>query len=169
MTVAPFPHDSHGEREGLSMKSSPISVASPPSPQALREVRRDTLLRRARTCYGHLAGVAGVHLMDELFRNGWLEAAPATTDARRVCYAPTAGGAAALTQRGVVIPAPKSGKTIAFSCLDWTERRPYLGGALGRAIADALAGAGCIAHVPGSRVVELGGGLGGGLGRWLDM
>ena len=132
------------------------------SPQARREVRRDTALRRARTCYGHLAGVAGVDLLEELLRLGWLEVAAA--DAGRVGYAPTVAGAAALARRGVVVPAARGGKLAAFSCLDWTERRPHLGGALGRAIAAALVDAGCVVRNPGSRVVTVNGGLGG----WLD-
>ena len=128
----------------------------PASPQARREVRRDTPLRRARTCYGHLAGVAGVQLMDELLRRGWLEIASAPSPgARRVEYVTTAAGAAALVERGVTIPAPKSRQPAAFACLDWTERRPHLGGALGRAIAAALLDAGCIIRVPDSRAVIL--------------
>ncbi len=137
------------------MNSSILSASAPPSPQALREIRRDTPLRQARTCYGHLAGVAGVRLMDELLQRGWLEAIPTGPDARRIYYAPTAGGADSLARRRVVIPASKSGKPIAFSCLDWTERRAHLGGRLGRAIVDALAEMGCASRVPGSRVVSL--------------
>ena len=134
------------------------------SPQARREVRRDTALRRARTCYGHLAGVAGVDLLEELLRLGWLGVA-AAADSRRVGYAPTVAGAAALGQRGVVVPAGRGGMVAAFSCLDWTERRPHLGGALGRAIVAALVDAGCVVRNPGSRVVTVNGG---GLGGWLD-
>ena len=43
------------------------------SSQAEREVRCDSRLRQARTCYGHLAGVAGVALMDRMISLGWLE------------------------------------------------------------------------------------------------
>lgn len=103
-------------------------------------------------------------LMDELLRRGWLEAIQGSPDARRVNYIPTVEGAAALTERGVIAPAIKSGKPVAFSCLDWTERRWHLGGALGRAIVDALADAGCIQRTPGSRVVTLKESL----YRWLD-
>lgn len=134
------------------------------SPQARREVRRDTPLRRARTCYGHLAGVAGVHLLEELLRLEWLATAPAPPDARRIRYAPTPAGAAALARRGVTIPAPRGRPPTAFACIDWTERRPHLGGALGRAIAAALFDAGCIAPNPGSRAVTLNRGPDG----WLD-
>lgn len=128
----------------------------PPSPQARREVRRDTPLRRARTCYGHLAGVAGVQLMDELLLRGWLETTSVPSPGTgRVAYAPTAAGAMALACRGVAVPAAKPGKPAAFACLDWTERRPHLGGALGRAIAAAMFDAGCIIRIPNSRAVTL--------------
>src|ERR1043166_3239825 len=45
----------------------------PRSLQAGREVRRNTAMRQARTCYDHLAGVAGVQLLDEMLRRRWLE------------------------------------------------------------------------------------------------
>ena len=45
-------------------QNEPIRVRPKFSPQSQREVRRNTPLRQARTCYGHLAGVAGVALMD---------------------------------------------------------------------------------------------------------
>jgi hypothetical protein len=45
----------------------------PPSHQAAREVRRNSSIRQARTCYDHLAGVVGVTLMDTMLQQGWLE------------------------------------------------------------------------------------------------
>ena len=146
------------------MTSSMLLPIRPPSPPALREVRRDTPLRRARTCYGHLAGVAGVELMDELLGRGWLDTLPVGPDASRVQYAPTAAGIAAFTVRGVDIPAAKSGKSIAFSCIDWTERRPHLAGSLGRSIVSAMFHGGCIERTQGSRVVTVTGDL----LHWLD-
>src|SRR5437870_9575944 len=54
-----------------------LRTLTPPTPssslQAVREVRRNTSMRQARTCYDHLAGVAGVQLLDEMLRRGWLE------------------------------------------------------------------------------------------------
>jgi len=134
------------------------------SPQARREVRRDTPLRRARTCYGHLAGVAGVRLMDDLLARGWLTPAPSELPNGRIQYIPAVEGINALLSRGVAIPAPKGGKPIAFSCTDWTERRPHLGGALGRSIVESLAVAGYIERTPGSRAVALLDGF----ERWLS-
>ena len=146
------------------MTSSMLLPIRPASPQAEREVRRDTPLRRARTCYGHLAGVAGVRLMDELLDRGWLETIAGEPDARRLNYKPTALGIPAFTARGVAVPSEKPGKPIAFSCIDWTERRPHLGGVLGRAIVAAMADAGCIERTSASRVVTLTGDI----CRWLD-
>jgi hypothetical protein len=141
------------------MTSSMLLPVKPLSAQAAREVRRDTALRRARTCYGHLAGVTGVALMDGLLDRGWLEVVPAGPDARRLQYLPTALGIAALTARGIAVPVARSGKPVAFSCVDWTERRPHLGGALGRAIVEAMAQSGCIERTPESREVTLAGDL----------
>lgn len=94
-----------------------------------------------------------------MVRRGWLDETSALRDTPRVHYAPTAEGIASLTKRGVAIPTQKSGKPVAFSCLDWTERRWHLGGALGRSIADALTQGDLIQRTPGSRVVILTGGL----------
>ena len=93
-----------------------------------------------------------------------MEPIPSPPDARRVYYTLSVAGAASLAELGVDIPVSKAGKAVAFSCLDWTERRWHLGGALGRAIVDAAVEAGCVRRVPGSRVVELAGSL----DRWLD-
>ena len=67
-------------------------------------------------------------------------------------------------RRGVDVPAAKSGKPVAFACTDWTERRWHLGGALGRAIVDAMEEAGSLRRDPGTRVVRLTGSL----ENWLD-
>ena len=136
------------------MTSSMLLPIRPASAQALREVRRDTPLRRARTCYGHLAGVAGVGLMDELLARGWLQALPHGPGTGRVHYATTVEGAMALAGRGVALPPPVKGRSNAFSCVDWTERRPHLAGALGRAIVSALEASGWIERTAGSRVVD---------------
>lgn len=141
------------------MTSSMLFPIRPASAQALREVRRDTSLRRARTCYGHLAGVAGVELMDELMARNWLEGLPLQPWASRIHYVTTADGAAALAERGVLVPVARNGKSLAFSCIDWTERRPHLGGGLGRAIVSALVASGWIERTSGSRVV----------GAWRDL
>lgn len=130
------------------------------SGQASREVERDSALRRARTCYDHLAGVAGVALLDELLRRGWVSPHGARPDFRL-----TADGHAGLTTGGVDLPRAASAKrSYAHGCLDWTERRPHLGGALGAEIVRTLEREGMLARLQGSRAVTLAQAP----ERWLD-
>ncbi|MEJ8847024.1 helix-turn-helix domain-containing protein [Variovorax rhizosphaerae] len=98
--------------------------------------RRDTFrpntptrLRAARTCYDHIAGSAGVALHDQLLAQGWIEAAAQGSD-----YELTANGALALESLGLDIDAARQARRrFACACLDWSERRPHLGGALAAA------------------------------------
>jgi DNA-binding transcriptional ArsR family regulator len=125
------------------------------SPQAVRQVRRNTALRQGRTCYDHLAGVAGVQLLDELLRRGWLASAAGVQDTR-LHYRLTPQGSQALTTCGVdVVSARRGRRRFAYGCLDWTERRAHLGGALGAAVLAALQGAGVVRRQPQSRALVL--------------
>jgi DNA-binding transcriptional ArsR family regulator len=134
---------------------TPATVASPlslRSAQADREVRRDSPIRRARTCYDHLAGVAAIELLDELTQRGWLTG-PSGDDRG---YALTAAGAAALAGRGIDVErAITARRRLAFGCIDWTERRPHLGGALGAEVLLALERGGVVQRAAATRVVVL--------------
>ena len=130
------------------------SQLSPPSPQAAREVRRNSPVRQARTCYHHLAGVAGVTLMEAMLQQGWLEVGEEAK--RRTHFRLTLSGHHALSNRGVSLSAEKSSRRMyAYGCLDWTERCFHLGGALGASILDALLEAGVVQRQRGNRVVTL--------------
>lgn len=87
-------------------------------------------LRAARTCYDHLAGTLGVSLYEAFRTHGWIAQA-ARSDACDL----TAAGGAPLAALGIDIEAARaSRRRFAFACLDWSERRPHLGGALGAAL-----------------------------------
>ncbi len=88
---------------------------------------RDAALRQARVCYDHLAGERGVALLQGLARSGWIADAgvPQLTGL----------GRAALIALGVDIPAlEQARRPLCRHCLDWSERRGHLGGALGAAL-----------------------------------
>jgi hypothetical protein len=124
----------------------------PISPQAAREVQRNTVLRQGRTCYDHLAGVVGVELLDALLQRGWLEESAGL----RPRYRLTPSGRQALQSRGVALPdMQQTRRQFAYGCLDWTERRPHLGGALGAAILQALSDSGYVCRNRTSRPVIL--------------
>ena len=135
------------------------SSGTPPiSAQAAREVRRDTPLRRARTCYDHLAGVAEVALFDEILNRGWLEQTE-SQDSPRVSYHLTPLGQQALAGKGVDLTPSSSKRRFAYGCTDWTERRLHVGGALGAAVLRALQARDIVHRTPGTRTVTVQSGI----------
>ena len=128
--------------------------APPRSTQAAREVRRNSALRQARTCYQHLAGIAGVELLATLLDRGWLE--PEESQDSRTSYRPTPLWLQQLHHRGIeAIPATNSRRRFAYGCMDWTERRLHLGGSLGALLMGALNAQGAVRRQQGTRVVLL--------------
>jgi hypothetical protein len=89
-------------------------------------------LRAARTCYDHMAGTLGVALHDRFQALGWLSAgSPGGGDALNL----TLDGAKAFAALGVDLDATRTlRRRFAYACLDWSERRPHVGGALGAAL-----------------------------------
>ncbi|MBC8280783.1 MAG: hypothetical protein H8E48_08365 [Chloroflexi bacterium] len=143
----------------MAQNQGPIRVRPKFSPQSKREVLRDTPLRQARTCYGHLAGVAGMALMDEMLSLKWLEETSTPVSGNRVGYALTPEGLQAMEGLGVpVSEAAKSTGNFAFGCLDWTEPGHHLGGSLGRAVTSFLSDKGFVGRTQGIREVTLQGG-----------
>ncbi len=113
-----------------------------------------TPIRRARTCYDHLAGITGVQLLDELLQRNWI--AVSAANGKRPQYGLTPAGVHAFLARGVNLgEARKSRRLFAYGCLDWSERRPHLAGALGAAVLDALAAAGVVQDSADTRAVQL--------------
>ena len=89
-------------------------------------------LRAARTCYDHMAGTAGVSLHDRFKALGWLTAASNPSDNS---YDLTPNGTKAFEALGIDIHATRAlRRRFACACLDWSERRPHVGGALGAAL-----------------------------------
>ncbi|HLZ73227.1 MAG TPA: metalloregulator ArsR/SmtB family transcription factor [Dehalococcoidia bacterium] len=137
--------------EALGRLAGMPDVAPRRSAQAERLVRNDAPMRQARRCYDHLAGVAGVGLLDELLARGWLTPAEA-----RPGFVLSPAGSAALEARGVdVAAAIRARRRFATACLDWTERRPHLGGALGAAILGGLLQAKLATACDGDRALRL--------------
>jgi len=95
----------------------------------------DHSLAEARTCYDHLAGRLGVAVFDHLADAGALLAPPAA-DNSEITLGPGAAEAFAALGVDIGAPLPRRRKA-ATTCLDWTERRPHLGGALGAAVLDS--------------------------------
>jgi DNA-binding transcriptional ArsR family regulator len=90
-----------------------------------------THLRAARTCYDHMAGLAAVLMRDRFERLKWLQPDKSGNDD----YEVTATGAAALAGIGIDVDSLRPlRRRFAYACVDWSERCPHIGGALGSAL-----------------------------------
>ena len=103
----------------------------------------------ARSCYDHVAGRLGVALADALQTKGWLTAT-------EMDYEVTTKGEAALTAFGLDLTAlRKQRRHFARPCLDWTERRHHVAGALGAAFMAQLLERRWLKKDPKGRVLHL--------------
>ncbi|MGW2867225.1 ArsR/SmtB family transcription factor [Kitasatospora sp. NPDC001225] len=102
------------------------------APRNLTEATRLSAEARARTCYDHLAGRLGVAVSDALFARGLVTEEDG--------LALTGRGRDWLAAQAIELPpgaGRRGGRPVVRSCLDWTERRSHLGGALGAALCRA--------------------------------
>ncbi len=108
-----------------------LSVLAGGSRRAFRTTT-PSRLRAARTCYDHLAGTVGVALHDRFHALGWLTAG---RDGGAGAYELTREGADAFSALGIDLDVIRGlRRRFAIACLDWSERRPHIGGALGAAL-----------------------------------
>jgi DNA-binding transcriptional ArsR family regulator len=118
--------------------------------RAVRPVRtgpRDEAMRAARVCYDHLAGAAGVRLVDVMLSRGWLVDTGGN-------LAVTEAGEAWLASFGLDMAAlRRQRRPLCRACLDWSERRTHLGGALGAALFAAMESKAWLRRVGVSRAI----------------
>lgn len=106
-------------------------------------------VRVARTCYDHLAGHLGVALTASMVDREFL--LPRGKD-----FQLTAAGEAFLAGLGVNLEnARKKRRAFARQCLDWSERRPHLGGALGAVFAQRFFDLRWLRRIPESRALAV--------------
>jgi DNA-binding transcriptional ArsR family regulator len=137
------------------MMESIMQVASRLEPASKRLVvgPRDAALRAARTCYDHLAGHLGVALADAMVRGGQVELA---NDAGLVTDAGVSLlGRIGIDVDGLMAPRGKSKRILCRPCLDWSERRPHLAGAVGAALCAQCFAKGWIRRIKGTRAVAI--------------
>jgi DNA-binding transcriptional ArsR family regulator len=124
---------------GLAHRLGAIQVDSGPV---------DPALRKARVCYDHLAGELGVLVFDALRQQGSVR---------------TVGRTVKLTQKGerfchdlgIDLAALERGRRpLCLACLDWSQRRHHLAGALGAAILNRFFTLGWARRPKGTRIVS---------------
>lgn len=113
---------------------------------------RDAALRHARVCYNHLAGEMGTRMYDALWARRYLDGVGLDGDEDDVVL--TAEGAQFAASLGVDVDALARGRApLCRPCLDWSERRTHLAGALGRAFLTRFETMGWVTRQPSSRLV----------------
>jgi DNA-binding transcriptional ArsR family regulator len=145
-----------------------LARLSPPAPvRSLREGTRAAALRAARTCYDHLAGRLGVEIFGRLIANGDIMGGDGrhhrdravndrfSAEGHDLAYRLTDRGRGRLADLGVPLPDPAEGALALRYCVDWTEQRHHLSGAVGRALAARLLDLGWLRRAPRGRAVHL--------------
>jgi len=108
---------------------------------------RDPAMRRARVCYDHLAGELGVAMLDGLLARGVIED-------RGGSLSLGDGGMGFVRTFGVATETLRAGRRpVCKACLDWSERRSHLAGALGKGMLEAIYAKGWARRLEGGRVV----------------
>jgi DNA-binding transcriptional ArsR family regulator len=126
-----------------------MAVAAEGPPRYRPRWRGDEALRTARTCYDHLAGRLGVALADSLSARGHVVLGD---DGGIV----TASGQAFLSEFGIDVARVAQGKrAFCRPCLDWSERRPHLAGAVGAALAKRSFDLGWVTRLRDTRALAI--------------
>ena len=115
-----------GEHTAAALEALMVVAVGPDNRFVSKTPQR---LREARTCYDHMAGTIAVALHDRFEQLGWLTTTPA------LAYDVTPDGARALATLGINIEATRAlRRRFAYGCVDWSERKPHIAGALGAAL-----------------------------------
>ena len=129
--------------ESLALLAGPARVTS------LNDSLERKAIHRARTCYDHLAGALGVGLTQALMDHGFVEY-------HGDAYEVTQAGETWFDSFGIdCSELQQKRRAFVKSCLDWSERKPHLAGALGAAVLRRLLDLKWLLRVRGSRAVKV--------------
>lgn len=119
----------------------------------LPEARKPPIaLRQARTCYDHMAGEAAVALFDRMVAARWLQPAGNAPDLFDI----TSDGTDGFGAMGIVVADElRRKRRFCCACLDWSERKPHMGGALGAALLRTFLERGWVERIGESRALRI--------------
>lgn len=126
-----------------------LAISSLPEIRSFKQSRQLKLLQEARTCYDHLAGKLGVALTDSMLEAGYLKKVEKE-------FVVTSSGEQFFTDFGIDLKVlRKKRRSFSNACLDWSERRHHLAGALGHGLLTHLLDLGWITRVPSIRAIHI--------------
>jgi hypothetical protein len=126
-----------------------LASLAPPRTQiatSLAAASKRDAFARARTCYDHFAGRLGVALTDAMTERGLLDWSEG--------IALTPEGSRWLEELGVAVET-RRGRPVVRACLDVTERRPHLAGAVGAALCTHALQRGWVTRITGGRALRV--------------
>jgi len=126
-----------------------LAISPPPEVRSLKQSSQMKLLQDARTCYDHLAGKLGVQLTESLLNAGFLK-----LEVKQFLI--TAEGAQFFMDFGLDLDDLKrKRRSFSHACLDWSERRYHLAGALGEGMLTHFLSLGWVTRVPSIRAIKV--------------
>jgi len=133
--------------ESLASFGASFQPKVPPHPPLARAMPKQFL--QARTCYDHLAGELAVQILLAMLKANWLSSVGQEFEVTQL-------GRKKLTVLGIDLSQACAGRrAFARGCVDLTQRRPHLAGALGAALLDLYVREQWILRTPRSRLVSL--------------
>ncbi|MGX6443490.1 ArsR/SmtB family transcription factor [Neobacillus sp. K501] len=136
-------------QEVAHIMESLLSVAPPVEIKSFKHASENKGLRIARTCYDHLAGNLGVELTVALKNLGVLY------EENNAFYVTEMGEAFFASFQINLEEVKKKRRSFSHKCLDWSERRHHLGGALGKALLERLLELNWVQRAPKTRAIKI--------------
>ncbi|WP_088069057.1 ArsR/SmtB family transcription factor [Gottfriedia luciferensis] len=126
-----------------------LSISPPIEIKSLKQASENTALRFARTCYDHPAGNFGVLLTDSLLKLGVI-------NEEKNEFIVTEHGERFFTDFQIDLEKiKKKRRSFSHKCLDWSERRYHIGGALGNALLERFLELNWIQRMPKTRAIKI--------------
>ncbi len=145
-----------------------LARVSPPAPvRSLKQGSKAQAVRFARTCYDHLAGMLGTHLMEAMLDQELLTGGDGVFDpdaAREdrlatpgidLDYRLTPSGVRELKAFGIDFDSLPNRRPLIRYCVDWSEQRHHLAGSLGAALTTRMIDLGWVRKADRSRAVHV--------------
>lgn len=137
-------------QEVAQVMESLLSIAPPVEIKSLKQASEDKAIRYARTCYDHLAGNVGVRLTEALVQSGII-----CEEKDRFLVTHKGMEFFAAFQIDLERVKKKTRRSFSHKCLDWSERRHHLAGALGNALLERLLELNWIQRLPKTRAIKI--------------
>ncbi|OBA05294.1 transcriptional regulator [Paenibacillus polymyxa] len=135
--------------EVAQVMESLLSIAPRVPIQSFKQASENEAIRLARTCYDHIAGHLGVQIMSFFMQKGILSE---DQDGLHI----TQQGESFFADFQINLKNTRQKRrSFSHKCLDWSERRHHLAGALGKALLDRLFELHWIEHLPTTRAIRI--------------